>query len=156
MHKKSYNLLFWIICFQLIGYMMGYLTKSNINSWYSILEKSALTPPSITFGIVWTILYVMLSIVGWFLFQVNTDKSYPLLKPLYCIQMLMNWLWTPLFFHFHFIQFALVVLILMVFINLAVTYFLYKIKIQLGFCYFLYLIWLFFASYLNLYIYLSN
>jgi translocator protein len=138
----------WILTFQLIGILMGQLTQTNLNPWYYDLTKSPLTPPDITFGIVWTILYVFLSIIGWQLFHClkHVSKS---IKYLFGTQMLLNWAWTPVFFGLHHVFGALIILMLMVVLGVPLLIGLIRQRWALGVLYLIYWVWLCFATYLN-------
>ena len=142
----------WIISYQVIAFIMGQITKANIATWYTSLPKSSLTPPSITFGIVWSILYVVLAYLGFVLFQKhnNTRKS----KVLYLMQMLLNWAWTPIFFGFHCVGTALLVLTSMVIINIPLTFHFWKKSKAHGSLSSMYQLWISFACYLNFHIWL--
>jgi tryptophan-rich sensory protein len=49
----------------LIQFAGNYFTMMSVKTWYPTLVKSALTPPGYVFGIVWTILYILMSIAAW-------------------------------------------------------------------------------------------
>ncbi len=152
--KTYLALSLWIITYQLIGFFMGQITKANIGTWYTSLPKSPLNPPNITFGIVWCILYIVLAYLGFILFhhRTNTQK----IKRAYLMQMLLNWAWTPIFFGLHYIGTALIVLVLMVIINAYLTYsFWLQTKLHAVLSA-LYQLWIGFACYLNLYIWLKT
>jgi len=154
--KKIVTLILWIIAFQLIGYGMGLLTQANIDTWYPTLQKSILTPPPIIFPIVWSCLYVMLAIAGWSLSENINRPNGRLIFGLYAVEMLMNWAWTPLFFHFHLIQLGFYWIILMTILTIIIII---LAKKQFKLAYFLlipYCLWLFFAGYLNWAIWMKN
>ncbi len=138
----------WIISFEAISYFMGFITRNNME-WYKLLEKSALTPPAYIFTIVWTILYAMLAVVGHFLY---VNKSRVEIKPisiLFLIQMLYNWIWTPVFFGLHKPEIALVILLLTIFFTFRIlikTVEFYRPQFYLLLPYFG---WILFAGYLN-------
>ena len=59
--KKYLKLVSWIALFLLISYSTSMITKSSINTWYVTLNRSFLTPPGYVFGLVWSILYIMIA-----------------------------------------------------------------------------------------------
>lgn len=143
-------LVLWVLALSLIGYGMGLITKANLDPWYLSLYKSSLTPPGFVFGIVWGVLYVMLAIVGWNLYQEKNSPNNSQLKIAFGIQLVLNWLWTPLFFYMHWTGTALICLILIVlfttrFLTLAWRQFRLMFWLMLP-----YWVWVCFASYLNL------
>lgn len=100
---KKYILPFlWIATFQVISGAIGYFTQANMG-WYQGLEKSSLTPPDITFPIVWTTLYVLLAIAAWQVWRDFRRDGMRLAFALFWAQMLMNWAWSFVFFEFHLI-----------------------------------------------------
>lgn len=148
--KKYLSLSIWIISLVTVGFIMGQLTKANVDTWYMQLNLAPLTPPNYLFGIVWSILYVMLGVTGWLIFCENCK---PVIKTLFLIQLLLNWCWTPLFFHFHLLFLAMLCLItIIILVKIIVIKAEKLIKILLT----PYLIWLLYALYLNIYIWLYN
>lgn len=145
-------LLLWIFGLQLISSFMGLITRNNLTNWYNFLNKSALTPLPIIFPIIWTILYVLIAISGYLIWQKNNKK----LKISFILQMILNWLWTPIFFHFHWIFSGLVVIF---FIIVNIAYFIYKTfnkYLIISLLMLPYFIWSCYALYLNYYIYINN
>ena len=154
---QSYIFLFlWIMFLVGIGSLCGLLTKDQMFSWYLNLNRSPLTPPSYVFGIVWTILYVLIASAGWMIWNADNVNGLLTIKIAYIVQLLLNWSWTPLFFTFHFIGGAFIVLISLVSV---VGFLIVKTYTQLPFVSVLlipYAAWLVCATYLQFYIWLYN
>ncbi|MCH9757081.1 MAG: tryptophan-rich sensory protein [Gammaproteobacteria bacterium] len=138
----------WIIALQSVGYLMGIITQANLEPWYYHLTKSSLTPPDISFAIVWPILYVLLAIVGFNLFLKKNLCSVRQ-QTIYSAQLILNWLWSPIFFSLHWPWFALVILGLMVTLTAILIYDLYEQHKKLALLLIPYLVWIVFATYLN-------
>ncbi len=154
-NKRYLSLVIWIFSLITIGVIIGNLTKIDIGSWYATLNRSPLTPPNYVFGIVWSILYALLGVCGWAIWN-NHIRQLKSIKIAYLSQLLLNWSWTPLFFRYHMTGFALICITLMVILVLCIILMtLRKIKI-VSFLLTPYLLWLMFAIYLNLYIWLNN
>jgi len=156
MSIKVKGVLLWIVVFQIIGYGLGMITQHNIVSWYPTLHKSTLTPPDIVFPIVWFILYCMLAVSGYTLWQYRHQPKVKLALVFYLLQMLLNWAWTPLFFYFHWIGvslFCIMAMIILTLITIITTRNTYKLSCVLLIPYF---IWLLFAGYLNAVIWILN
>lgn len=154
--KKCIPLIGTIVAFELIGYLFGLLTQANIEPWYLGLEKSRLTPPGIVFSIVWSILYAILAIIGWSLFNRRHEIKFKQIYHLYVLQIIMNWAWTPLFFQFHWIGFSFIWLVVLACINGII---LIKLRNQMrwiAILQFPYFLWLIFATYLNGMIWILN
>ena len=78
--------------------------------WYAGLAKPAFNPPGWVFGPAWTILYVLIAIAGWRVWE--RDRRGPAMK-LWWAQLLLNFCWTPVFFGAQRIGLALVVILLL-------------------------------------------
>jgi translocator protein len=143
----------WIVILQLVCYLMGQITQANLSTWYHPLIKSTLTPPSITFAIVWPVLYVLLAILGAMIFSKENQYS-PKIKGLYLTQLILNCSWTPIFFYLHWVGTALFVLSSMVVITTALIIASYAKNKKIFFLLMPYLIWIIFATYLNAIIWL--
>lgn len=127
------------------------------DKWYKNLKKSSLNPPPWTFGVVWPILYFMI-LVSVILVIKEKPKGILYRNALFffTMQILFNLIWMPIFFGLHEIRGALADIYLTIIFTVLTMYFFYKInKVS---CWLLlpYLLWLCFASYLNLYIVLNN
>ena len=103
------------------------------NSWYQSIEKSSLTPAPYVFGIVWPILYFLMSVVGYY----KSSKIYYL----YIFQLLLNGSWSWLFFYFNLPLIALIDIYLLVVINCLIQQKLITNKV-LFFIYLPYLLWI--------------
>lgn len=111
--------------------------------------------PGVLFPIVWSILYLLMSISCYLIVQSNDkDKKEGII--LYAIQLVINSLWTLIFFGFgaYLLSFIwIIILLIVVIIMLAKFYNINKIAMYINIPY---VLWLLFAAYLNLGIYLLN
>ena len=126
------------------------------NNWYKNLKKSPLTPPSKTFSIVWPILYIMIFTAGLLVWK--DKKCYPFCYAIFyfLIQLIFNLTWTTVFFKLQKPMASLLsIFIIMIFTILSAVKF-YKINKLAFYLLIPYIIWLSFASYLNLYIVIYN
>ena len=117
--------------------------------WYYSLNKSPLTPPEAVFPIAWTILYIMIALSLFFYIKdgLRQEKIIPLV--IFITQIILNLLWTPVFFESHNIKlafFIIIALIILVFINIILFY---KKSKTAAFLLIPYFLWLIFAAYLN-------
>src|SRR5690606_5818473 len=90
------------------GLALGYLTAPG--EWYAGLTRPAFNPPAWVFAPVWTVLYVLIAIAGWRLWE-RDRTGWPM--RLWWAQMVLNFLWTPVFFTAHQIGLAFVVILLL-------------------------------------------
>lgn len=124
---------------------------------FNMVEKPPLSPPGWLFPVVWTILYTLMGIASYLIFTAGADRE-TTDKALYtyAIQLLVNFFWSIIFFNFNLYLFAFVWLCLLwVLIVLTMVQF-WKIKPLAAYLLIPYLLWVTFAGYLNLGIYLLN
>jgi len=141
---------FSVFIFVIIALIVGGLASSNTadDIWYQELVKSSLNPPGYIFGIVWPILYLMMSI--------SAFRTFHETKSLFLTQLLFNALWSWLFFAFQMPLIALMNIWLLIYLNIKLNLkMFYQDKLS-GLLFIPYVIWLFFASYLNLFIVINN
>ena len=144
-NPKIYSIILVIITL-----IVGSLASSNTgtDSWYQGLVKSNLNPPGYVFGIVWPILYLLMGITAW--------RTFYTIKKLFYEQLFFNAIWSWLFFSFHLPLISLIDIWLLIFINIKILFMVLKEDKLAAFLYTPYIVWLLFASYLNLFIVLNN
>ena len=134
----------------LITLIVGSLASSNTgtDTWYQGLIKSDLNPLGYVFGIVWPILYLFMGITAWR--NIDTIKIY------FYIQLFLNAIWSWLFFSFQLPLVALFDIWLLIFINIKILFIVSKQDKIGAILYAPYILWLLFASYLNVFIVVNN
>lgn len=136
----------------IVGGIVGLIISSFID--YNILNKPPLSPPSIIFPIMWTILYILMGIsYGILKDKALLDKK---VSNVYYIQLFVNALWSIFFFVFKWRLFSFIWLILLVLLVVVMIILFYKKNKLSGILQIPYLVWILFASYLNLFVYLLN
>ena len=83
----------FIIAVASLGGFIGFLASPD--EWYQALEKPVFNPPAWVFGPVWTLIYVLIGAAGWRSIFVKRDT---LLARLWGLQMVLNYIWSPIFF----------------------------------------------------------
>lgn len=155
--KNHLSLILWIVALIAIGGVIGSWTKPEISTWYSTLNRSTLTPPNYVFPIAWTILYGIIGACGWLIWRPQAfPKLLSVIKTLYLTQLILNWSWTPLFFHYHLTGFSLVVLVAMDILVSILIFLAYRRMRAVSLMMIPYLFWILFATYLNFYIWQYN
>lgn len=136
----------------IVGGIVGLIISGSID--YNSLQKPVLSPPSILFPIMWTILYILMGISYGILKSNNlTDSNINLI---YYLQLFVNAMWSIIFFTLKFRLFAFIwIIILDILVIIMIIKFYNKNKLS-GLLQIPYLLWILFASYLNLSIYLLN
>ena len=129
---------------------LGFLSTQYTDwSWYEDLNKPFFNPPNFIFEIVWRILYVLMAIVSY----LNAKKIFKL----YLMQIVLNGLWSWLFFVYQSTAFAFLDIVLLIFLNVLIVKQLRVSKAWLSvLLYIPYVVWICFASLLNLAIVILN
>jgi tryptophan-rich sensory protein len=78
------------------GAIGGFATQPSIDSWYRLIAKPWWTPPDWVFGPVWSMLYVMMAVAAWLVWKTG-DRVRPAMV-LFGVQLVLNLLWSLLFF----------------------------------------------------------
>ena len=136
-----------------IGGLSALLTKDSMETFDS-LNKPALSPPGWLFPVVWTVLFVLMGIACYIVVTAGGGNRAAL--TLYGVQLLFNLLWSLIFFRAGAYLAAFIWLILLWLLISATTVLFYRISKPAGILMLPYLLWVTFAGYLNLSIYLLN
>ena len=138
----------YIIIPIIIGNLIGIITKNHV-----FYIKASIAPPDIVFPIVWTILY---GILGYTYYLLNNEYSTSLIKKIFILQLIINYIWPIMFFKFglFFISFLWITLLDIVVLIMLLN--LYKINSKVFYLYLPYFIWLLFATILNYMTYIVN
>lgn len=154
MKKVVFTILPVLACF-LTGFIAKHFQAEAISIWYPLLNKSSLTPPNIVFPIVWSILYICMGLsIG--LIIVSDDDRKESLTELFIVQLFLNFGWSIWFFYLENPLLGLIDIVLLDIIIIyyaAITYREHKTSSLL---FIPYILWVLFATYLNLYIFLNN
>ncbi len=144
-----------ILVTEIIGGIAGILTAMGMDN-YRLVEKPALTPPNIIFPIVWTILYAFMGIsLGRILLYPPTkEKTYGII--IYALQLFVNFFWSIFFFNLQAYGFSFLWLILLWVLILGMILTFYKTDKFAALLQIPYLLWVTFAGYLNLMVWLLN
>jgi translocator protein len=123
---------------------------------YTKLKKSPLSPPNYVFGIVWPILYLLMSVSFFIILKKNkySFNSIPLI--VFIIHLFFNFIWTYLFQNYKNKMIALTDLSIVILLTIYVIIEFYKIDKLASYLLIPYILWLCFAFYLNLFIVINN
>ena len=136
----------------ILGGIVGLIISKSID--YTSLQQPFLAPPKILFPIVWTILYILMGISYGILESKSLIDSKS--KIIYYLQLFFNLLWPIAFFLLKWRLFSFIWIIALDILVAIMIYEFYKIDKLAGILQIPYLIWILFASYLNIAIYLLN
>ncbi|MDD3004715.1 TspO/MBR family protein [Flavobacterium sp.] len=138
-----------IICLG-IGYASSMVTQNGVTTWYPTIEKPSFNPPNWIFAPVWTLLYICIAVAGGIIW--DKIETHPLAKKallLFTIQLILNTLWSFLFFGLRNPLIALIEIILLL-LMIYETYMIFnKINKIAGYLFVPYLLWVSFAMFLN-------
>lgn len=134
----------------LLGFLTGMLANSGYgNRWFAALDKPALMPPGWVFSVAWTILYITMGLAFAIILHARGAQGRGLAIILFLAQLLLNLIWSPLFFRAHQVDSALT-LIMVLFVLVALTTLAFwRIRRGAGLLLLPYLAWLAFAGFLN-------
>ena len=137
-----------------VGGLSALITSGSMDI-YKTLIKPPLAPPSILFPIVWTILYILMGIGSYMIYESDNYEKDDALK-IYLLQLGINFIWPIFFFLLKLRLISLIIIILLLIaIILMITKF-YKINKTSAYLQIPYLIWVLFATYLNFGFYILN
>lgn len=124
--------------------------------WYSQLEKPRWRPPDRWFAPVWTILYVMIALSGWFVWSKVGFAGAALPLAIYVAQLILNAGWTPIFFGLRRPDLALVEIAILWVSIFALIWLFHPISMIAAWLLVPYLAWVSFASALTFSIWKRN
>lgn len=138
-----------------VGGMSGFLTSMGMES-FDTITKPPLTPPSFLFPIVWTVLFILMGVGAARIFMTEPTAARNRALIVYVVQLAVNFLWSIIFFNLQAYGFAFFWLILLWVLILTMIYLFCKVDKPAALIQIPYAIWVTFAGYLNLMIWLLN
>ncbi|HVF27526.1 MAG TPA: TspO/MBR family protein [Pyrinomonadaceae bacterium] len=149
-------IIFVAVCFAVAG--LGSLsTNPSIDNWYAALAKPSWNPPNRVFGPVWAILYLMMAIAAWLVWRRKGSVAaadVPL--ALFAVQLVLNALWSYLFFGLHRPDLAFAEIVLLWAAILATLLAFRRVIPLAGWLLLPYLLWVTFGAFLNFTIWRLN
>jgi benzodiazapine receptor len=145
-----------VIC-NLAGFIGAFFTTDSVRGWYSTIEKPSFNPPSWIFGPVWTTLYVLMGISVYLVWaQGFNAPGVKVAMLLFGTQLILNTLWSIIFFGMHAPFYALIEIVLLWGFIIATTISFYPISKPAAYLMIPYILWVSFAAVLNFSIYWLN
>ena len=152
--RGSYGTLGLLILLTLgISWLGSRSTHPEITGWYASLIKPSFNPPNYLFGPVWSTLYLLMAISQWMVWNATQNK---LTKIFFFLMLVSNALWSPIFFKYHQLGWALVVLVVYLITLGAWVRCLYQENKTAAYLQSPHVLWVSFATVLNASIYLLN
>lgn len=131
--------------------MGSFFTRSSVTTWYRTLEQPPLSPPSWVFGPVWTILFLLMGISLYLIWDNKKPhhKQKMEIITIFCIQLVLNFYWSVLFFGLKNVGAAFINIIILWISILATIIVFSLISKKAAYLLIPYLLWVSFATYLN-------
>ena len=152
--NKFFSLiLFFIITFS-ASFIGGLTSISFKEPWYSQLIKSDINPPDWIFAPVWTTLYLMMTLAIWFFWHSkNRDMN---TVYIYFIHIIINTTWSIIFFGYHQIFLAMIVLMILIFLIIILFIRFKRVNFVSSYLMIPYLLWCCYALFLNFNLFILN
>ncbi|MBR1222966.1 tryptophan-rich sensory protein [Bradyrhizobium sp. U87765 SZCCT0131] len=150
MFKSLERLLACLVLCAGIGAFAGWVTQPQIEGWYIGLAKPSWTPPRYLFPIAWAVLYVMMALSLWRLWD-RTIPSPARREALifFFVQLALNALWSPVFFGWHNLHAALAIIIALVVTIIGTIFTSARVDRAAAWLLLPYLVWVSYATALN-------
>lgn len=135
-----------------LGGLVGLIISQFMD--YNTLQKPPLSPPGFIFGIVWSILYLLMGIAyGMLVYKGKSDAE---VSKIYLTQLIVNLIWPILFFVFKLRLFSSIWIIILLILVISMVIKFYKKDKIIGYSQIPYLLWIMLATYLNIGVYILN
>ncbi len=139
-----------------VGGLSGFLSMNNMKD-YEGFTKPVFSPPGWVFPIVWTILYILMGIAAYRVWeQGKQGQDVKKALVLYALQLFLNFLWSIIFFRFRLYGLAFVELLMLLIFILLTTFEFFRIDKVAGYLMIPYIVWVSFAGILNFAIWFLN
>jgi benzodiazapine receptor len=125
-------------------------------AWYAGLNKPAFNPPSWIFGPVWTLLYTLMALAAWMVWRRGGLAAQRIPLTFYGIQLVLNAIWSPVFFTLHRLDLAFVIIVVLWFFIFHTLRAFWRVHRLSGLFFVPYLAWVSFAAVLNFTIWRLN
>lgn len=143
------------------GFLISLLSRNAMDQ-FGMLKQPPLAPPAWLFPVAWTILYILMGIASYLIclksLTGNKAERHKARTALivYAVQLVLNFIWTPIFFNANLYWPALVVLLVMWLLEIILLIMTFKLSKPAFWCLLPYLLWTSFAAYLNISIAILN
>ena len=142
-----------ILFTNILGFIFGLISRP---SSFSGVAQPGFVPPSWVFIVVWIVIYTILGISFYLILQSRESRDRKWSIILYFVNLVFNYLWVVWFFNFKLFLFAYIWLIVLIGITIAMIYFFYRVNKWAGIINVPYLVWLVFASIINIFVFYLN
>jgi benzodiazapine receptor len=155
--KKALRILAFVLVCELAGIIGSFFTAPSVPGWYAGLAKPPFNPPGRVFAPVWTILYALMGLAAYLVYDKGLKRD-DVRKALavFAVQLILNALWSIVFFGAHMILGAAVVIVLLWVMVVATISLFSRISKAAAYLLVPYILWVSFATVLNISLYVLN
>lgn len=140
-----------------VGGLSGLATARGVASWYPTLAKPSFNPPAWVFGPTWTVLYILMGVALFLVWRQGLDtQGVRLALIAFGVQLMLNALWSIIFFHMQSPGWAFAEIILLWIAIIATLWAFWRVLPAAGWLLVPYLAWVSFAGVLNGSIWILN
>ena len=150
---KWKNLIISILIPNVLGFLGSLI--GNVQNGFEGITKPSFTPPALVFPIAWTILYILMGISTYIIYESNSKEKTKSLV-IYGIQLILNASWTFFFFNLNWFFFSFILVIIILILVIIMIYKFYNINKTAAYLQLPYVLWLIFAAILSYNVYLLN
>ena len=155
--SKPLKLILSVVVCLAVGIVGSVFTSPAIPTWYMSLNKPIFNPPNWIFGPVWSLLYILMGISFYMIWEKRKkNKNAANAIKLFAVQLVLNAVWSPIFFGAKNLFLSLIVIIFMWFAILKTIRAFAKVNKTASYLLYPYIAWVSFASVLNFSIWMLN
>jgi len=155
--KKALGILFFVLICELAGVIGSVFTTPSIPGWYAALAKPPFNPPNWVFAPAWTTLYALMGISAYLVYEKGLKrKEVRKALAVFAGQLLLNTLWSIVFFGAHMILGAAVIIVFLWGMIVASIWLFSRVSKAAAYLLVPYILWVSFATVLNLSLYVLN
>jgi translocator protein len=147
--RRWWVLAAWLVIIFAVGLTGSWVTLPKIATWYATIAKPGFTPPNAVFGPVWTTLYVLMSVAAWRISSAPVGPRRRTALTLFVGQLALNGLWSPAFFGLESPRLGLVVIVPLLAVLAATVVAFWRMDRLAGGLLLPYLLWVGYATALN-------
>lgn len=155
-HKKAITYTIWILAVEAVGLLSGLLSMEGMAVYNETVIQPVLTPPAVVFPIVWTILYGLMGFSAARVWMEEPSQARSWGLNLFVAQLIFNFFWSLIFFNAQAFGFAALWLLVLWVLTLLMILAFYRVDKSAALLQIPYLVWLTFAFYLNISVWMLN
>lgn len=148
-HSKWKAYVGWILFPEVVGALSGWLTREGSDLYSAVVRKPPLSPPPLTFPIVWGVLFALMGVSAARVYLSPPSPMRTQSLAIFFVQLAFNFFWSIIFFHLQSYGFALIWLLILWVLILWMIRSFSKVDRAAGWLQIPYLLWVTFAAYLN-------